>query len=68
MTTKKETIIGLRKSMFMEDGKTPRCMFCRKAMHNYTPTSGRFKGQLQKYEWVCDCPEFKKAGCVLSAS
>jgi hypothetical protein len=53
--------------MFMEDGKTPKCPFCKKAMHNYIPTKGRFKNQLQKYEWVCDCPEFRKAGIVLSA-
>jgi hypothetical protein len=61
------TISELEKSMFMEDGKTPKCPFCKKAMHNYIPTKGRFKNQLQKYEWVCDCPEFRKAGIVLSA-
>jgi hypothetical protein len=53
-------------NMLMEDGKTPRCPFCLKAMHNYTPTKGRFKGKLQKYDWVCDCPTFKRAGLVLS--
>jgi len=64
--TKREMEI-FRKIMFMEDMKTPKCHWCGKAMHNYTPKSGRFKGQLQKYSWVCDCKNFRKAGMVLSA-
>lgn len=56
----------LRKMLFMEDGKTPRCLRCKKAMHNYTPTKGEFKGQLQKHCWVCDCLAFQKSGTVIS--
>jgi len=55
----------MRQMMFMPDGKTPRCQFCGHPMHNYTPKSGKFKGQLQHYSWVCDCPVFKKAGIVI---
>jgi len=46
--------------MFMKDGKTPRCVHCGNAMKNYTPAEGRFKGQLQEYSWICDCPDFPK--------
>ncbi len=56
----------LRKKMFMEDGKTPRCHYCKGPMHNYTPTKGKFKGQLQMHCWVCDCPDFRRAGIILS--
>ena len=56
----------LRKSMFMEDGKTPRCYYCKGPMHNYTPTKGKFKGQLQTHCWVCDCSDFQGAGIILS--
>lgn len=56
----------LRTMMFMPDGKTPRCHYCGHVMHNYTPTKGQFKNQLQKHSWVCDCPTFRKAGIILS--
>ena len=62
--TKKDIEI-LHKIISMEDGKTPRCIHCGQAMRNYTPTKGKFKDQLQKHSWVCDCPTFKKAGIVL---
>jgi NAD-dependent SIR2 family protein deacetylase len=45
--------------LFTEDGK-PKCLYCGKVMKNYVPTKGRFKGQVQKYSWVCDCNEFPK--------
>jgi len=57
--TKKEKEL-FRAIMMMEDGVTPRCQYCYKAMKNYTPTKGKFKGQVQKYSWVCDCPTFPK--------
>ena len=55
-----------RKIMFMPDGRTPRCHYCGRAMRNYTPTSGKFKGKLQEHSWVCDCAKFKSAGIVMS--
>jgi len=55
----------LRALLFI--GDKPRCQFCGHPMRNYTPAHGRFKGKLQKYEWVCDCPPFVKTGMVLSA-
>ena len=61
----KKDMETFRKIMFMEDGKTPRCHLCGRVMHNYTPNSGKFKGQLQKYSWVCDCTAFKAAGIVI---
>ena len=48
------------KLIFMEDGTTPRCLHCGKAMRNYIAAEGEFKGQIQKHSWVCDCPEFPK--------
>lgn len=50
----------MMKERFMPDGKTPRCMFCKQAMKNYTPKKGRFKGKLQEYCWVCDCKDYPK--------
>lgn len=44
----------------MPDGKTPRCLHCGKAMKHYIPKKGKFKGQVQKYSWVCDCSKFPK--------
>lgn len=41
------------------------CPYCGKPMRNYTPKKGRFKGQLQKYEWVCNCKDFPK-GLIFS--
>lgn len=57
--TKKEKEL-FRSIMLMEDGKTPRCLYCSKAMKNYVAKKGKFKGQVQKYSWVCDCPAFPK--------
>ena len=37
---------------FLEE---PYCELCHKKMKNYTPTEGKFKGQLQEYTWVCEC-------------
>jgi len=37
------------------------CPFCNKPMHHYVKN-----GKPQKYEWVCDCEEFKRAGIVVS--
>ena len=56
--TKKEMKI-FRDIFFMDDGKTPRCHYCGKAMKNYVAKKGKFKG-VQKYSWVCDCPSFPK--------
>jgi hypothetical protein len=39
----------------------PLCPFCKKPMHNYIKN-----GKPQKYEWVCACKQFKKAGIVVS--
>ena len=50
----------LIKDRFMPDGKTPKCSFCGSAMTNYTPKKGKFKGQLQKYEWICNCKDYPK--------
>ena len=47
-----------------ETGK-PICVHCGKHMINWTPTSGPFKGKLQKHDWVCDCPDYPK-NCILS--
>lgn len=33
----------------------PVCKRCWKLIENYIPDKGRFKGQLQKYSWVCKC-------------
>ena len=55
----------MKEKMFMEDGKTPRCLYCGKAMKNWTPQKGKFKGQLQKYCWYCDCPNYP-SGIVMS--
>lgn len=63
---KLEEIKELRKTMFMEDGKTPRCHYCKGPMHNYTPKTGKFAGQLQTHSWVCDCSDFQRAGLILS--
>jgi hypothetical protein len=45
----------LKKTMFMLDGKIPKCARCGKPMKRYTPTKGKFKGQEQEYSWVCEC-------------
>ena len=29
-------------------------------MKNYIAKKGKFKGQLQKYSWICDCKAFPK--------
>lgn len=50
----------LAELMFMEDGATPRCIYCGNAMQNYTPSEGRFRGQLQEHSWICDCADFPK--------
>ena len=54
----------IKKTMFMPDG-TPRCMHCGKAMKNWTPEKGKFKGQLQSHCWYCDCPNYPK-GIIMS--
>jgi len=56
----------MRQMMFMPDGKTPRCQHCGHGMYNYVPKTGRFKGQLQRYSWVCSCSAFRKLGIVIS--
>lgn len=61
---RKPMIEELEKKLFTPGGK-PKCPICGKAMKNYTPTSGKFKGELQKYSWVCDCKDFPK-GLVMS--
>ena len=33
----------------------PKCVFCGKKMKNFIPDKGKFKGQVQKYCWVCPC-------------
>jgi len=38
----------------------PKCISCGKPMKNYTPSKGKFKGQIQKYSFVCDCPKYPK--------
>jgi hypothetical protein len=49
-----------RKDMFIEGVAVPRCHYCGKTMLNYTATKGRFKGRVQRHEWVCDCPKYPK--------
>lgn len=54
------TVEELKKVMFMSDGVTPRCIHCGKAMKHYVPEKGRFKGQVQEHQWVCDCGGYPK--------
>lgn len=36
------------------------CSFCGKKMKHWMPQSGKFKGQEQKYSFVCDCEKGSK--------
>ena len=65
MLCQSEYFTMLRKSRFMPDSTTPKCHYCGQAMKNHTPTSGRFKGQVQKHSWMCDCKRYPK-GHILS--
>lgn len=53
MTNEKEK---LKRKMFMEDGKTPRCPCCGKAMKRHIVA----RRKLQEYSWVCDCEGYPK--------
>jgi len=54
----------LKATLFMPDGKTPRCTFCGKAMTNLIKKTADKDGSAieepNQYEWVCDCPLGKK--------
>ena len=37
----------------------PICVYCEKKMKNRVPKHGKFKGQLQRHSFVCDCEKGK---------
>lgn len=53
-----DTLNRIRKIMKKDDIFI--CFYCGKKLKHYTPIKGKFKGEEQKYSWICDCEEGRK--------
>ena len=57
-------IIEKRIKLLSKEDIVPLCFCCNKPMKHFIPSKGKFAGQKQEYEFVCDCKNFPK-GLVL---